>query len=227
MRRYISELVGTFVFVLIGCGSIVFGRDSVGVVGEAVAFGFAFIAMAYAIGNISGCHINPAVSLAMYMTNKISLRDFFCYVASQFIGGVLATGILVSMITLSDLGPLQEIGLAQNGYAEASSVGLGFLGALLMEFVLTFVYVIATLGVLSYDRTSHLGGIVIGFTLIGIYIVSIPLTGGSINPARSLASAVYLGGTALRQVWLFIIASFAGAAGAAVFWTFVTKELTL
>ena len=184
--------------------------------------------MVYAIGNISGGHINLAVSLAMYMTNKLSLRDFFYYILSQFIGGILAIAILVSMINLSgEIETVKQIGLAQNGYAEASSIGISFLGALLIEFILTFVYIIATLGVLAYDKTSHLGGIVIGFTLIGIYIIDIPLTGGGINPARSLAPAVFLGGTALRQVWLFIIAPFAGAAGASVFWNFITKELTL
>ncbi|MBQ8997704.1 MAG: aquaporin [Clostridium sp.] len=228
MRRYISELIGSFIFILIGCGSRVFGGNQVGVLAEAIAFGFTFIAMVYAIGNISGGHINPAVSLAMYMTNKLSLRDFFYYILSQFIGGILAIAILVSMINLSgEIETVKQIGLAQNGYAEASSIGISFLGALLIEFILTFVYIIATLGVLAYDKTSHLGGIVIGFTLIGIYIIDIPLTGGGINPARSLAPAVFLGGTALRQVWLFIIAPFAGAAGASVFWNFITKELTL
>ena len=184
MRRYISELIGSFIFILIGCGSRVFGGNQFGVLAEAIAFVFTFIAKVYAIGNISGGHINPAVSLAMYMTNKLSLRDFFYYILSQFIGGILAIAILVSMINLSgEIETVKQIGLAQNGYAEASS--------------------------------------------IGIYIIDIPLTGGGINPARSLAPAVFLGGTALRQVWLFIIAPFAGAAGASVFWNFITKELTL
>lgn len=228
MRRYISEMIGTFVLVLFGCGSIVIQGESLGNLGIAIAFGFSFIAMAYAIGNISGCHINPAVSLAMYMTGNLSLRDFFIYSICQFVGGILASGVLVSIINLStNLGTAAEIGLGQNGYGVASTVGLGLLGALIVEFIFTFVYVIALLGVLSYDRTNHLGGIIIGLTLVAIYIVAIPLTGGSINPARSLAPAVYLGGIALRQVWVFIIAPFAGAAGAAVFWNFMTKELTI
>lgn len=231
MRRYISEMIGTFVFVLFGCGSIVFGGEGLGILGIAIAFGFSYIAMAYAIGNISGCHINPAVSLAMYMTNKLSLRDFWIYILCQFVGGIVAVGVLVSIINLSTLSAdvvlFLEIGLGQNGYGIVSPVGLGALGALIVEFILTFVYVIALLGVLSYDRTSHLGGIIIGLTLVAVYIVGIPLTGGSVNPARSLAPAVYLGGIALRQVWIFIIAQFAGAAVAAVFWNFITKELTL
>nr|WP_302600162.1 aquaporin [uncultured Cellulosilyticum sp.] len=228
MRRYISEMIGTFVLVFFGCGSAAIGGRGLGNLGIAIAFGFAFIAMAYAIGNISGCHINPAVSLAMYMINKLSLKDFFAYIISQFIGGILASGVLMSIINLSSgLGQISEVGLGQNGYGAASQVGLGLLGALIVEFILTFVYVIALLGVLAYDRTSHLGGIVIGLTLVVVYIVGIPLTGGSVNPARSLAPAVYLGGVALRQVWVFIIAPFAGAAGAAVFWSFITKELTL
>lgn len=228
MRRYISEMIGTFVLVLFGCGSAVIGGERLGNLGVAISFGFSFIAMAYAIGNISGCHINPAVSLAMYMTNKLSLRDFFIYAICQFIGGILGSGVLVSIINLStNLGTAVQVGLGQNGYGIASPVGLGLLGALIVEFILTFVYVIALLGVLAYDRTNHLGGIIIGLTLVVVYIVGIPLTGGSINPARSLAPAVYLGGIALRQVWVFIIAPFAGAAGAAVFWNFITKELTL
>ncbi len=228
MRRYISEMIGTFVLVLFGCGSVVIDGGNLGNLGVAIAFGFSFIAMAYAIGNISGCHINPAVSLAMYMTNKLSLKDFFAYIICQFIGGILASGVLVGIINLSTgLRNISEIGLGQNGYGIVSAVGLGLLGALIVEFILTFVYVIALLGVLTYDRTNHLGGIIIGLTLVAVYIVGIPLTGGSVNPARSLAPAVYLGGIALRQVWVFIIAPFAGAAVAAVFWNFVTKELTL
>lgn len=226
MRKYACELIGTFVFVLFGCGSIAIAGGFIGNLGIAFAFGFAFVAMSYALGNISGCHLNPAVSLAMYMTNKLSLKDFWLYVLSQLIGGILAIGVLVSIIKLcSNLEGIQFIGLGQNGYGIASPVGISFLGALIVEFILTFILVITIMGVLTTDETSHLGGVVIGFTYTFIYILGLPLTGASVNPVRSLAPALFMGGLALEQVWVFVIAPFAGAAVAAVFWIFITKEL--
>lgn len=226
MKKYVCELIGTFVLVLFGCGSAAVAGGELGNLGIAFAFGLSLVAMAYAIGNISGCHVNPAVSLAMLMTNKMTLRDFWGYVVSQVIGAILASGVLMCIIQLSsNLGDIQITGLGQNGYGVASAVGLSFLGALVVEFILTFVFVIAILGVISNKGTSHLGGLVIGLTLTFVHIMGIPLTGTSVNPARSIGPAVFMGGVAFNQVWVFIVAPLAGAAVAAAFWNFITKEL--
>lgn len=227
MKRYVCEMIGTFVLVFFGCGSAAIGGSVLGILGIAFAFGLSLASMSYAIGDISGCHINPAVSLAMLMTGKLSLKDFWIYVVSQFIGAIVASGVLMSIIKMSEgIGDIALTGLGQNGYGEASIVGLSFLGALIVEFILTFVFIITMLGVLANDATTHLGGIVMGFALIIVYIIGIPLTGASINPARSFGPAVFVGGVALSQVWVFVIAPLAGAAAAAAFWNFVTKELT-
>lgn len=225
MRRYVSELLGTFILVLLGCGSMALGGENLGVLGVSLCFGLAVVAMYYAFGNISGCHINPAVSLAMYMTNKITLRDFWYYVLSQIIGAILGILALIILIQSTEYGDLWYVELGQNGYGDYSIMGISLLGALMSEVVLSFVFIIAVLGVISYERTSHLGGLIIGLAFTLVYIVSIPLTGGSINPARSLASAVFLGGVALKQVWVFIVGALAGSAIAATLWNFITKEL--
>ncbi len=226
IRKYIAEFFGTMVLVLFGCGTaVVLGGVSIGsVLTIALAFGLAIVAAAYAIGNVSGCHVNPAVSLAMLILGKIKIGDFIGYIISQVLGGLAGAGILLGIVKMSgalsanyDLAP----SLGQNGFAEASALDLSMVGALVVEVILTFVFVMAIIGVTSNKTTSHMGGLVIGLTLTLVHIIGIPLTGTSVNPARSLAPALLVGDVALSQVWVFIVAPFVGAALAAVIYRFV------
>jgi aquaporin Z len=172
--------------------------------------------MAYCIGNISGCHINPAVSFAMLINKKINVKDFIGYVVAQVLGALLASAILMCIVSQGNLGGIETTGLGQNGFGEASYVGLSMGGSFLVEVILTFVFIMTILGVTSNEKMGSVAGIVIGLTLAFVHILGIPLTGTSVNPARSLAPAVFMGGTALEQVWLFIVAPLIGAALAAI-----------
>lgn len=222
-KKYISEFLGTFVLTLFGCGSAVVcggasgGTSSgfLGVLTIAIAFGLTIVAAAYAIGDISGCHINPAVSFAMLILKKLDFKDFIFYVIFQILGALTGSAILYSIVSMSSELDIAN-GLGQNGYGGASAVGLGMGGAILVEIILTFVFILTIIGVTSNERTSHLGGLVIGFALTLVHIMGIPLTGTSVNPARSLAPAIFLGGEALSQVWVFIFAPLIGAALAAL-----------
>ena len=227
MKKYLAEVIGTFTLVFFGCGTAVVcggftgGTESgyLGVVAIALAFGLAIVASAYAIGPVSGCHVNPAVSLSMLLSKRLSVADFVGYVIAQVIGA-LAGSALLKFVILSSAALSPEdgivLGLGQNGFAAASGLGLDLTGALVVEVVLTFVFILTILSVTSSDKTSHMAGIVIGLTLAFVHIIGIPLTGTSVNPARSLAPALFLGGTALSQVWVFIVAPFIGAFLAAV-----------
>ena len=223
MRKYLCEAIGTAVLVLFGCGSAVVAGGVLGNLGIAMAFGLSIIAMAYVIGNISGCHINPAVSLAMLINKKLTAKEFCFYVLAQVIGAVIGTCLLVLILNSCGL-DFTETGLGQNGYGEASSVGINVWGALLVEIVLTYVFIYTILGVTSDESKSSVAGIVIGLTLAFVHIMGIPLTGTSVNPARSLAPALFLGGTALKQVWVFIVAPFVGSALASYTYRGLNKE---
>ena len=223
MKKYIAEFIGTFTLVFFGCGTAVvcggftggIGTGYLGVVGIALAFGLAIVAAAYAIGSVSGCHVNPAVSLAMLITKKLSGADFVGYIIAQVLGAFAGSGLLKFIVSSSDALSVAN-GLGQNGFAAYSGLGLSLYGALVVEVILTFVFVLTILGVTASDKTSHVAGIVIGLTLTFVHIIGIPLTGTSVNPARSLAPAVFVGGDALSQVWVFIVAPFVGAAIAAL-----------
>ena len=180
--------------------------------------------MAYVIGNVSGCHINPAVSLAMLINKKMTVKDFIGYVIAQVLGAILGIGILYLIMISSGL-DIATQGLGANGFGTASGVGLNMIGAILLEIVLTFVFIYTILGVTSDENKSSVAGIVIGLTLTFVHIMGIPLTGTSVNPARSLAPALFLGGEALAQVWVFIVAPFIGSAIAAVVYKFLNKEV--
>jgi len=221
MKKYVAEFIGTFVLVLFGCGTAALSGGITGVtgnVGIALAFGLSIVAMAYCIGNISGCHINPAVSFAMLISKRMNGKDFVGYVVAQVLGALLASAILMCIVSQGNLGGIETTGLGQNGYGEASYVGLSMGAAFLVEVILTFVFIMTVLGVTSNEKMGSVAGIVIGLTLAFVHIMGIPLTGTSVNPARSLAPALFMGGTALEQVWLFIVAPLIGAAlAAAVF----------
>lgn len=230
MKKYLCEFIGTAVLTLFGCGTAVVtggltaGTDiattTIGVLTIAMAFGLSIVAMAYVIGNISGCHINPAVSLSMLISKKMSVKDFIGYVIAQCLGAIAGIGILYFIGSNSNLG---VSGLGANGFGDASFVHLNMAGAIVVEIILTFVFIYTILGVTSDEKKGAVAGIVIGLTLAFVHIIGIPLTGTSVNPARSLAPAIFLGGEALKQVWVFIVAPFVGSALAAIVYKFLNK----
>ena len=212
MKRYISELIGTMVLVLFGCGSAAIAGSVLGNLGIAMAFGLSIVAMAYVIGDISGCHINPAVSIGMWIDGRMEAKELIMYIVFQCIGAIIGTALLATLInTAPSLGGYMATGLGQNGFGAASSVGLNLYGAIITEIILTFVFVFTVLGVTRSEKTSAVAGIVIGLTLAFVHIMGIPLTGTSVNPARSLSPALFMGGVALQQVWVFIVAPIIGA----------------
>jgi len=220
-KKYAAECLGTFVLTLFGCGSAAIAGKTLGTLGIAMAFGLSIVAMAFVIGNVSGCHINPAVSLGVFMDGRMSKKDLIGYWIAQFIGGILAAIVLVLIISCCDLGGVAVTGLGCDGYDTASAVGLNAFGALIVEIILTFVFVFTVLGVTKDGKTGPFAGIVIGLTLTFVHIMGIPLTGTSVNPARSFGPALLMGicggnWTAFGQVWVFIVAPLIGAALAAL-----------
>lgn len=212
MKKYLAEFIGTFVLVVFGCGSAVSGNTNLAV---AFAFGLSIVAMAYSIGNISGCHVNPAVSLGFLLAKRMSLKDFVAYVIAQCLGAIAGAGVLCLFF-----GSNEKLGA--NGYGSASALGVSAGVAFIVEVVLTFTFVLTVLGVTSRDYKC--AGLVIGFTLTLIHIMGIPFTGTSVNPARSLGPALLSGGIALKQLWVFILAPLVGAAIAAFVYPALDKK---
>ena len=222
MKKYFAECIGTFVLTLLGCGTAMFlgCNTPAGVVGTAIAFGLTVVAMAYTIGNISGCHINPAITFAVALSGRMSWKDACGYWVGQIIGGIIAGAILL-LLTKVVAAPDLTGGLGTNGVANAGGVG----GALLVEFIATFIFVLVVLG--ATDAKLGAGkpaGLAIGLTLILVHLVCINLTGTSVNPARSLGPAIFAGGEALANVWVFFVAPLAGAALSALVWKCLAKE---
>ena len=215
MKKYICEFIGTLVLVLFGCGTAVFvGCDTAaGLLTTALAFGLSIVAMAYVIGNVSGCHVNPAVSLACLLDKRMSVKDFVGYVVAQVLGAIAGSAILYGVVACTTL---NVANFGANGFGDASAVGLGMFGALIVEVVLTFVFIYTILGVTADENKGSIAGVVIGLTLTFVHILGISLTGTSVNPARSLSAALFSGTTALSQVWVFIVAPFVGATLAAI-----------
>ena len=225
MKRYISELLGTMVLVLFGCGSAAIAGSILGTFGIAMAFGLSIIAMAYVIGDISGCHVNPAVSIGMWIDGRLDSKDLPMYILFQCIGAIIGIALLVVIINcIPSLGGYAATGLGQNGFDSASSVGINVIGAIIVEIIMTFVFVFTFLGVTKRAENTAVSGIVIGLTLALVYLIGIPLTGASVNPARSLAPALFLGGQALEQVWVFILAPVVGAVFAGITYKSLTAE---
>lgn len=211
MSKYIAEFIGTATLVLFGCGAAVLAGDQVGQLGIALAFGFAIVAMAYGIGPISGCHINPAVSLAAFLAGRMSARDMALYWAAQFAGALAGAGVLASIAGLDG-------GLGQNGWGPGYLGEFSLASAAIFEVVMTALFVVVILGSTGAGAPTAFAGLAIGITLAVIHIVGIQVTGVSVNPARSFGPAVLVGGQALNQLWLFIVAPAAGAAiGALLF----------
>ncbi len=217
MKKYILEFIGTMVLVLFGTGIAVL--SSANLVATSLAFGLSIVAMAYVIGPVSGCHVNPAVSFAMYLKKKITLKEFLFYVLTQVLGA-LAGSLLLYLILGARIG---KDALGTNGFLELSSTGISLLGALLVEVILTFVFIYTILGVTSDEKYASVSGIVIGLTLAFVHLLGIRLTGTSVNPARSLAPAILAGGKALEQVWVFIVAPMVGSLLAALTHKYLNK----
>jgi aquaporin Z len=206
MKKYLAEFIGTFTLVLFGCGTAVVAGKSVGVLGIAFAFGFALIAMAYGIGPISGCHINPAVSVGVFVAGRMSIKDLIGYIVAQVFGGIAAAAVL-GVIANGLLGGYSVVanGLGQNGWGASYLGGYGLGAAIGFEFVATLLFIIVILGSTQEGAPTQFAGLAIGITLVAIHIFGINITGVSVNPARSLGPALIVGGQSLSQVWLFLI----------------------
>ena len=213
-KKLIAEFIGTCVLVVFGCGTaMTVGCDAAsggGYVLTALAFGLVIVAMAYSVGNVSGCHINPAVSIGMLVAGRMKIGEFVGYVIAQVLGAIAGAGILKGVFSMADL-------TDKTGALGSNALANGSVGAsLIIEVILTFVFVFAILGVTSKVKNGAVAGIVIGLTLTLVHILGIGLTGTSVNPARSLGPALLAGGDALKCVWVFIVAPLVGGALAAV-----------
>lgn len=216
LKKYVAEFIGTFVLVFFACGTAVVTGCSVengpAYLMTALAFGLVIVAMAYSIGNISGCHINPAVSIAMLVSGRMTVKDFIGYVIAQFLGAIAGAAALMAFVG-------KESGLGTNGLYNGD-----ILLSILIEVILTFVFVIAILGVTSKIENSAVAGLVIGLSLTLVHILGIYFTGTSVNPARSFGPALFVGGDALANVWVFIVAPLIGGVLAALVYKFLTSK---
>jgi aquaporin Z len=199
-----AEFIGTLILVLFGCGAVVLGGDHVGQLGIALAFGFAIVAMAYGLGPLSGGHVNPAVSLGVFVAGRMSLREMLSYWVAQFLGALAGAAILAAIA-----GSTEHLG--QNGWGPGYGGGFALPAAMVFEIVMTAIFVIVILGATEPTAATASAGMAIGLTLAAIHIVGIQVTGVSVNPARSFGPAVLAGGQALSQLWLFLIAPPIGA----------------
>ena len=215
-KKYVAEFIGSFVLVFFACGTAAVvgcsAENGTGYLLTALAFGLVIVAMAYSIGNISGCHINPAVSIAMYVSKKLSKEDFIGYVIAQFLGSIVGAALLALFVG-------RDSGLGANALYNGSVIL-----SLLIEIILTFVFVLSILGVTSKVENSSVAGIVIGLSLTLVHILGISFTGTSVNPARSFGPALFAGGAALKCVWVFLVAPLIGGVLAALVYNFLSSE---
>lgn len=232
MKKLLAELIGTFALVLFGCGAAVVsgisttGPSGIGLLGISFAFGLAVVAMAYAIGGITGCHINPAITIAMLVAGKIKTGEAINYIIGQFIGATLGAGVLYIILKGAPGFEMGEWALGSNGWGEGYLGGYNMTSAFVAEAVLTFLFLFVIFATTSKWGNGNMAGLAIGLTLVLIHLVAIPITGTSVNPARSFGPAIFAQGKALTQLWLFIAAPVAGAVAAAIVWKglFETKE---
>jgi aquaporin Z len=210
--------------VLIGCGSAVIAGEFIGFAGISFAFGLTVMAMAYAIGSISGCHVNPAVTVGMLTAGKIGAKDAVFYIIAQCLGAIAGAAVLLAIASGLEGFSLTGTGLGQNGYGDFSPAGYSMSAAFIAELVLTALFIFVILGATHKNAPGGFAGVPIGFALVFIHLVGIPITGTSVNPARSLGPAVFAGGDALGQLWLFIVAPLLGAIVAAIIWRGVFEK---
>lgn len=214
MRKQLAEFIGTFTLVLLGCGSAVLAGGDIGLTGISFAFGLALIGMAYGIGPVSGCHINPAVTLGVVASGRMQMGEAIGYMIAQVLGAIAGAGVLLVIASGKADYSLATNGLGQNGW------GAGYLGeytlmaALVFEVVATFLFVVVILGATGKGAPAAMAGLAIGLALVVIHLVGINVTGVSVNPARSIGPAIFVGGTAIAQLWLFIVAPIVGAVAA-------------
>ena len=225
MKKYIAEMVGTMVLVLMGCGSAVFAGSAagavsagVGTLGVAFAFGLSVVAMAYTIGGISGCHINPAITLGVFLSGRMGGKDAALYMIFQVIGAILGSAILFALVSTG--GHDGPTATGSNGFGDGE-----MLQAFIAEMVFTFIFVLVVLGTTDSKKgAGNFAGLAIGLSLVLVHIVCIPITGTSVNPARSIGPALFEGGAALSQLWLFIVAPFVGAVLSAIVWKVIGND---
>jgi len=226
MKKFLAEFIGTFSLVLFGCGAAVIagisqtGPGGIGLLGISIAFGFAVVAMAYAIGGISGCHINPAVTIGVLVAGRISVKDAGGYIVAQLLGAVLGAGVLYLIASGGYGWSMGEWALGSNGWGEGYLGNYNTMSAFVAEAVFTCVFIFVILAVTSKYGNSTMAGLAIGVTLMLIHLVVIPVTGTSVNPARSFGPALFAGGKAMAQLWLFFVAPVFGAIVAALIWKF-------
>jgi aquaporin Z len=213
MKKYVAEFIGTFWLVLGGCGSAVLAAGypqlGIGFAGVAIAFGLTVVTMAYAIGHISGCHLNPAVSVGLWVAGRFDRKDLLPYIIAQVLGGIVGAAVLY--LIASGKPGFETGGFAANGYGEHSPGGYGMVAALVCEIVMTFMFLIIILGSTHGKAPAGFAGLAIGLGLTLIHLISIPVTNTSVNPARSTTQAIFAGDWALGQLWLFWVAPIAGA----------------
>ncbi|MEM0997986.1 MAG: aquaporin Z [Bacteroidota bacterium] len=226
MKKYIAESLGTFWLVLGGCGSAVlaaaFPGFGIGFVGVSIAFGLTVVTMAYAIGHISGCHLNPAVSIGLWMGGRFDSKELLPYIVAQVVGGTIGAAVLY--VIASGQAGFEVGGFAANGYGEHSPGGYNLVACLVTEVVMTFLFLIIILGSTHSKAPAGFAGLAIGLGLTLIHLISIPVTNTSVNPARSTSQAIFAGGWALEQLWLFWVAPIVGAILAGVVYKYLSPE---
>ena len=226
VRKYIAEAFGTMVLTLVGCGTAVFTGNIVAI---ALAFGLSVVAMAYCIGPISGCHINPAITIGMAIDGRMEKQDIIGYIVAQFIGGIIGALLLWIICGQADLIDMATCSLGVNGFGDNYGFEISMFGAIIVEILLTAFFVLAALGVTSTKSTAAQGGIVIGLALVLVHLIGINLTGTSVNPARSLGPAIFRAfedTVALEQVWVFILAPVIGAVIAGFLWKYLKPAVS-
>ena len=227
MRKYSAEFIGTFWLVLGGCGSAVlaaaFPEVGIGLLGVALAFGLTVLTMAFTIGHISGCHLNPAVSIGLCVGGRFPSKDLLGYIISQVLGGLAGAGVLY-LIASGKTGFDVHAGFASNGFGEHSPGGYSLVAALVTEIVMTMMFIFIILGATDQRAPKGLAPVAIGLGLTLIHLISIPVTNTSVNPARSTGVALFAGGWAISQLWLFWIAPIIGAVIGALVYRFVGKQ---
>ncbi|WP_271856330.1 aquaporin Z [Patiriisocius marinus] len=222
LKKYFAEGLGTFALVLFGCGAATIasvsqsGPEGIGLLGISLAFGLSVVVMAYTIGPISGCHINPAISIAMLAAGKLSVKDTVGYVIAQCIGAIIAAAVLYLLASGSAGFSMPEWGLGSNGWGDGYLGEYNMTSALVAEFIFTFLFLLVIFGTTAKNASPAMAGLAIGISLALIHMVAIPITGTSVNPARSLGPALFAGGAAMSQLWLFIVAPIAGGLCAAL-----------
>jgi aquaporin Z len=224
MKRYLAEFLGTFVLVFGGCGAAIIGGSRIGPLGIALAFGLSLLAMVYTIGPISGCHVNPAVTLGLLLSGKFEAKHLPGYVIAQIGGAIAATAMLVYVLEGRREGFNPATGLAANGFAVHSAGGYDLIAAFTIEIVLTFFLVFTVLGTTDTKAPVGFAGLAIGLVLTLDHLLGIPVTGTSVNPARSIGPALFVGGWALKQLWVFLVAPPIGAVVAAIAYRIIRTD---